>query len=55
MNLKLLARQIADGVEQHSRRTARNLLMRNEFSREEADLFIQTGSYLYDKFPFENS
>lgn len=48
MNLKLLARQIADGVEQRSRRTARNLLMRNEFSREEADLFIQL---LLDKLP----
>lgn len=48
MNLKLLAKQISDGIEQRSRRTARNLLMRNEFSREEADLFIQS---LLDKLP----
>ena len=48
MDLKLLARQISDGIEQRSRRTAQNLLMRNEFSREEADLFIQL---LLDKLP----
>ena len=48
MDLKLLAKQISDGIEQRSRRTARNLLMRNEFSREEADSFIQL---LLDKLP----
>ena len=48
MDLKNLTKLIAENSEQRSRRTARNLLMRNEFSREEADLFIQS---LLDKLP----